>query len=96
MATTGLYFYVLIEKETNRCFQTLDTNTPDFSVNDDYAYSMQVEIHTNDYLDKYYYDDIWHSRAWNECDADDNPVEASGFVDTEWIPVETPKNKKTC
>lgn len=81
----GSFFYVLIEKATSRCFQTIDTDTPNWSVNDDYAYSIEVAIRA-DYLDKFFYNNTWYSRTYNEYDENGIPVESAGYIDTEWIP----------
>ena len=71
------FFYVLIEKETNRCFQTIDTNTPNFNLNNEYAYSMEVTVR-GDYLGKYYIDGVWVEREQDE--QDENAVDTSDDI----------------
>lgn len=82
---TNSFFYVLIEKATNRCFQTIDTNTPNWQLEDDYAYSMEVVVR-GDYLDKYYIGGEWFDKIWNQYDENGDPVETAGYILNPWIP----------
>jgi hypothetical protein len=86
------YFYVFIDKETGCCMETLkiDDDTSVSTKNDDY-YFMPVTIITNDYLGKYYFNNLWYSRIYNEYDKDNNPIETSGYTDIEWVPIEAKK-----
>ena len=81
----GAHFYVIIEKSSNCCVQTIDTGTENWSVDDDYAYSMEVTVR-GDYLDKYYIGGSWFEKIWNEYDEDGNPVESAGYILEVWKP----------
>lgn len=83
--TNGSFFYVLIEKETGRCFQTIDTNTPNWVLDDEYAYSMEVTVR-GDYLDKYYIGGEWFEKIWNQYDENGEPVESAGYILNPWTP----------
>lgn len=78
------YFYAIIEKETGCCVQTLKTACKDFNVDDEYAYSVPIQLGTIGYLDKYYFDEVWYQRIWNMLDDNNNPIESAGYVDKEW------------
>lgn len=47
---------------------------------------VPVSIDPSIYLNKYFYNDTWYSRTWNEYDDNGIPVESAGYVDTEWTP----------
>ena len=88
------FAYVVIEKATNRCVNVIHTNTENWNIDDDYAFSVQVEIDTDDYLDKYYYsaedstEKTWWTRIWNEYNEDGTPNKSACYTDTPWTPGE--------
>ena len=79
------YAYVIIEKETGRCCQTIKSPVWSWSVNNATHYSMPVDLETvNQYLDKYFYDNAWWERVWSSVDEDGNPVEGATYTDYKW------------
>ena len=81
------YAFAVIEKETNFCSQTLQTNNGHFIIDNDSHYSMSVDVeYATAYPGKYYYNNQWWSRKWDEVDEYGIPVEGSTYVDTKWNP----------
>lgn len=84
MSTRAPYGYAMIEKSTNRCFQTINTATPNWVVDDDYAFSVPINPeYYEDYLDKYYYDNQWWERIY-DTDEEGNQLET--YVDVPYFP----------
>ena len=76
------YAYVIIERDTNKCFQTLKTNNASFKVDNDAHYSFAIDPVIADYvLNKYYYNDQWVERVWSEVDEYGFPVEGATYTD---------------
>lgn len=80
------YFFAIVEKETGRCCQTINSGNGSIVLDDEIIYSVPIPANASGYLNKYHVNGVWYSRAWNEFDADGNPVESAGYVDTEWTP----------
>ena len=65
MSVNASYAYAVIEKETCRCFQTISTETADWSIENELHYSVPiVPEHYEDFVGKYYYDNTWWRREW--------------------------------
>lgn len=82
MARKYKYAYVIIERTSNMCIQTLKTNNANFSVDNELHYSMLVDMeNASAMLGKYYYNDQWVERVWSEVDEFGQPVENATYTD---------------
>lgn len=76
------YTYVIIERETNKCFQTLKTSNANFVVDNELHYSMQIDPSIVDFvLDKYYYNNQWVERVWSELNEFGEPTENATYTE---------------
>ena len=76
------YAYVIIERTSNKCIQTLKTNNANFSVDNELHYSMLVDMENiSAMLGKYYYNNQWVERVWSEVDEYGQPVENATYTD---------------
>ena len=81
------YAYVIIERESNKCIQTLKTNNAKFKVDNDAHYSFAVNIDiVGELLNKYFHNDQWWERVWSEVDELGKPVEGASYTDVPWNP----------
>ena len=86
------FAYAVISKENNCCIQVNKNNNPNWILDNDYCFNIPVDTSLAvQYLDKYYYNNTWWSRIWNEYEENEYgetvPVEESGYVDTPWSPI---------
>lgn len=85
------YAYVVIRKSDSICVQINQNNNPNWILDNENVFNILVDPAVcEQYLDKYYYDNKWYNRVWNEYTTDENgetvPVESAGYVDHEWEP----------
>lgn len=45
---------------------------------------VEIERYDERYLNKYYYNETWYKRVWNEFNEDGIPVESAGYTDVPW------------
>ena len=82
MARKYKYAYVVIERASNMCVQTLKTNNAKFAVDNDAHFSFGVAVDiASELLGKYYYNSQWWERVWSELDEFGNPVEGATYTD---------------
>lgn len=80
------YAYAIINKTTNMCQQTLETNNGNWNLNDEEVYSVVINpAYVDEYLYKYYYNSQWWERVWSEVDEHGEPVEGASYTDVPWI-----------
>ena len=78
------YFFAQVRKPDSLCVGVfMSTFVP---VDSETMHYVEIESYDERYLNKYYYNDMWHRRVWNEYDADGNPVESAGYTDVSWSP----------
>lgn len=92
-----MYGYVIIDKVTKQCCQTIISPISSWSIDNDTHFSMEVPVASiNSYSDKYYYDGKWYERVYNRYETivkkDEHgnvisetivPLEEYGYVDNE-------------
>ena len=86
------YAYAIVSKENHCCTQVNKNNKPNWILDNDYCFNIPLSVDVaSQYIDKYYYNNAWWSRVWNEYTVNEYgenvPVESAGYVDYEWTPV---------
>lgn len=77
------YEYAMVDKNTCECVQILGSAIE--ITEDPYYYVIPIK-YNNEYLGKYYYNETWYERVWNEFDENGIPVESAGYTDVPWTP----------
>ena len=91
MTVNLAYHYYFIEKDTGMCIQYNNSPVPNFSMNNEDVFTIQMDGEYN--VNGHYYlkpdmtpaqsaEDAanWFRKVWNELDENGNPVEESGFT----------------
>lgn len=76
------YFFAQVRKSDSLCVGVfMSTFVP---VDSEKMHYVEIESYDERYLNKYYYDETWYERFWNEFDKDGIPVESAGYTDVPW------------
>ena len=89
---TKTYAYAVIRKSDNIVIQVNATTKSNWILDNDLLYNIPINYDNRlQYLDKYYYNNQWFFRTWNEYTENEFgetiPVVESGYVDTPWSPI---------
>lgn len=83
MAVKMPYAYGIIDKSDGRCFQIIQTATPNFSIDNETDYSIVLDPSTaKQYLDKHLIDGQWYERTYDSVDENGFPLSGSTYTDT--------------
>ena len=87
-----IYAYAVIRKDDSLCVQINQSNKPNWVLNNDSVFNISVDPSVCLQCGgKYYYDNQWYSRTWNEYKENEFgemiPVIESGYIDTPWSPI---------
>ena len=91
MSMNLAYHYYFVQKVDGLCCQYNNSNNPNFSLNNDSVFSIQMDgeynifgayLHRPDMTPAQSADDVagWFRKVWNELDENGVPVEESGFI----------------
>lgn len=80
MPNLKAHCYCFVEKETNRCFQVLETDDAAISYDNEELYSFEPTVYSTAYVGKYYVDGVWYERTYTYDDAGG----VTGYTDTVW------------
>ena len=87
MTTRFAKAYAIINKSTNRCGQIINTNTVGWKIDNETHFSVEISPeYSKEYLDKYYYDGVWHERIYTDLDENGRPTPNSTYTDVPWSP----------
>lgn len=76
------YFFAEVQKKDNFCVGVFtSTFVP---VDTEEIMYVPIESYNESYMGKYYYNDTWYRRVWNEFDENGIPVESAGYTDIPW------------
>lgn len=78
------YFFAQVRKSDSLCVGVfMSTFVP---VDSEKMHYVEIESYDERYMNKYYYNETWYERVWNEFDEDSIPVESAGYTDIPWTP----------